>query len=341
MGSSDDHRGNRIQSAIFLVFLYVITKKPIVKVTNLSKTFPPLEKGAGSFCAVDNISFSIGQGKVLGLLGPNGAGKSTTISMLLGVLSPTSGNIRYFGKSLKTHRSEILQHVTFASTYIKMPWRLTVYENLRVYAYMYGLDKSTFEHRAEKFLTRFGVWKHRHKTMNNLSAGQVTRVMLSKAFIPHPKVVLLDEPTASLDPDIAHQIRGFIKQQQQEFDTTILYTSHNMEEVTDVCDRVMFLKNGRIIANDTPDKLVNSFGASKVTLHVSGNTRNLFKIKAELDVSLELNVREAIFTLDETKIPQLISLISKHQIAYSRITMSQPSLEDYFLHISEQEESSS
>lgn len=141
--------------------------KPAIVVDQLTKTYPPSKKGGTSFTAVDTISFQVNTGEIVGLLGPNGAGKSTTISMLLGVLTPTSGEITYFDKDLVTHRSEILQDVTFASTYIRMPWRLSVMENLRVYGYMYGLTKDQFEDRSEKFLTRFGVWGQRHKTINS------------------------------------------------------------------------------------------------------------------------------------------------------------------------------
>src|SRR3972149_1303202 len=204
---------------------------PLV-VHNLTKIFPPEKKGGRPFTAVDDISFKLREGQILGLLGPNGAGKSTTISMLLGTLSPTFGSIRYFDKDFAKHKSESLQHVTFASTYIKMPWRLTVWENLKIYGTLYDVQGKVFDQRMERFLNFFGVWQQRHKTMNLLSAGQVTRIMLAKAFLPYPKIVLLDEPTASLDPDIAHQVREFVKLQRQEYGVSILYTSHNMEEVT-------------------------------------------------------------------------------------------------------------
>ena len=240
--------------------------EPILTVTDLTKIYPPEKKGGTPFTAVNSISFELFEGQILGLLGPNGAGKSTTISMLLGNLSPTSGNIAYFGKNFATHRSEIMNTVTFASTYIRMPWRLSVMENLRVYAFLYGVSEATFQERAKKFLSFFDVWSQRDKTMSQLSAGQITRIMLAKAFIPYPRVVLLDEPTASLDPDIAHQVRAFVQEQQKTFNTSILYTSHNMDEVSEVCDRVLFLKNGTVIANDTPAKLAGSLHTAKMVL---------------------------------------------------------------------------
>lgn len=304
--------------------------KTVVKVNHLRKEYPPVKRGEGRFVAVGDVSFEIKEGEILGLLGPNGAGKSTTIAMLLGVLTPTSGRIEYFGLDFEANRSEILEHVTFASTYIRMPWRLSVMENLRVYGYMYGLTRQQFERRAEKFLSRFGVWEQRNKTMNNLSAGQVTRVMLSKAFIPHPKVVLLDEPTASLDPEIAHQIRGFVKEQQAEFNTTILYTSHNMDEVADVCDRVMFLKNGTIVAVDTPENLVKTLRDVTVTLLVTdkGLDVNIFR---DMKISALMDKRELSVTLREDQVAEFFQTMAHQNVGYSQITLHKPTLEDYFL----------
>jgi ABC-2 type transport system ATP-binding protein len=135
-----------------------------------------------------------------------------------------------------------------------MPWRLSVMENLRIYGYLYGLSKEQFERRAEKFLTRFGVYEQRNKTMNNLSAGQVTRVMLAKALFPTLGLRYLMSQRHRLIR-YSHQIRTFVKEQQKEFNTTMIYTSHNMDEVTDLCDRVIFLKQGKIVAQDTPEHL--------------------------------------------------------------------------------------
>ena len=315
----------------------------LLQVSDLVKTYPPEKKGVPSFTAVDGISFTLQEGEILGLLGPNGAGKSTTISMLLGVLTPTSGSIEYFGRDFFQHRSDVLQQVTFASTYINMPWRLTVWENLRVYGALYGLDARTFKKRAEKFLVSFGVWEQRDKTMNALSAGQKTRVMLAKAFIPHPKIVLLDEPTASLDPDVAHQVRSFVKAQQAEFNTTILYTSHNMDEVADVCDRVLFLKQGKIVASDTPQNLARTITTSKVTLTVTKGWTDLQKLikkfsahilEAEPTYSAP-KIQVITFSLEDTKIAEMLTALTKQGITFSQISITQPTLEDYFLQMSQ------
>lgn len=245
---------------------------PIVTIQDLTKIYPPRRRGAKPFTAVDSVTFEINAGEILGLLGPNGAGKSTIIAMLLGTLTPTSGHITMFGRNFLRDRHICAQDITFASSYIRLPWRLTVWENLRVYGLLYGLRKPLFTERVEKLLHYFGVWKQRHKAISELSAGQITRIMLTKAFLPYPKLVLLDEPTASLDPDIAHQVRAFIQEQQQRFQTTILYTSHNMAEVAELCDRVVFLKEGKIVAVDTPEGLAESVSVQTLEdyfLHIS------------------------------------------------------------------------
>ena len=233
----------------------------ILSVQDLTKIYPPKRRGGSSFTAVDQVSFEVEAGEIVGLLGPNGAGKSTTIAMLLGVLTPTSGNIIMFGKNFLIERSACAEQISFASSYIRLPWRLTIYENLRVYALLYGIKKVEFEQRVQQLLEYFGVWDQRHKAISELSAGQITRVMLAKAFMPHPKLVLLDEPTASLDPEIAHDVRAFLRDQQHKYGTTIIYTSHNMAEVTALCDRVMFMKQGKLVATDTPDRLTQSAAA--------------------------------------------------------------------------------
>lgn len=307
----------------------------ILSVTGLTKVYPPEKKGGQPFTAVNDISFDLEEGQILGLLGPNGAGKSTTISMLLGNLSATAGSITYFGKDFATHKSDVLNQVTFASTYIKMPWRLTVMENLRIYAYLYGVSEKIFQARAKKFLTFFGVWNQRDKTMNNLSAGQITRIMLAKAFIPHPKVVLLDEPTASLDPDIAHQVRDFVRTQQAEYNTSILYTSHNMDEVADLCERVLFLKNGTIVANDTPEKLAKSLNTARMTLRIEDGLKRVRRFCKEQGLEVSVVNRDASIRIDEQKVADFLMLLASEGITYSQIGIDTPTLEDYFLSLSE------
>lgn len=219
-----------------------------------------LTKKFGGFTAVDKISFELRKGEILGLLGPNGAGKTTTIQMLLGTLTPTSGEISYFVE---------LDQVNYASAYSHLPWRLTVEENLQVYARMYGVKDR--RRRIDRLLAEFDVSELGRKTMDGLSAGQKTRVTLCKAFINYPKLILLDEPTASLDPDIAARVRQFLLAQQREYGVSMLFTSHNMAEVTEVCDRVIFLKAGQIVAEDTPEDLAGDATLEEFFLEVARN----------------------------------------------------------------------
>jgi ABC-2 type transport system ATP-binding protein len=302
-----------------------------ISISKLQKIYPPEKKGGKSFTAVDQISFDLEKGEILGLLGPNGAGKSTTISMLLGVLTPTSGTIKYGTKDFVQYRSEILQSVTFASTYIKMPWRLSVMENLTVYGYMYGLSRAEFYGRTKKFLQFFDVWGQRNKTMNELSAGQITRIMLAKAFIPYPKIVLLDEPTASLDPDVSHEVRQFVLAQQKEYDTSILYTSHNMDEVAEVCDRIVFLQHGKVIATGTPADLASSVSVAHMQLTGKSGTKEIEEFARAKGLKVKKEMREVEIAIDEHEIAGFLQQMGNEKIEYTQISITKPTLEDYFL----------
>src|SRR6185295_17057537 len=226
---------------------------PIVEVRHLTKRF-------GDFTAVDGISFDIRPGEILGLLGPNGAGKTTTIQMLLGLITPTAGSINVFGLELNRHREEILQQVNFSSTYISLPYSLTVDENLRVVARLYGL--SDVQRRIDDVIKKLEMDEFRHKVTRKLSSGQHTRLTLAKAFLTEPKILFLDEPTASLDPDIAHKIRSLLKEERRSSGVTILYTSHNMREMEEMSDRIIFLQRGRIVAEGSAQELAVRFGGA-------------------------------------------------------------------------------
>ncbi|GKS59149.1 hypothetical protein YTPLAS18_26760 [Nitrospira sp.] len=224
---------------------------PIVDVRDLTKRF-------GDFTAVDGVSFSIQPGEILGLLGPNGAGKTTTFQMLLGLITPTSGTISMFGLDLATHREAILQQVNFSSTYISMPYSLTVEENLRVIARLYGL--SDVDRRLDDVMKLLEMGDIRLKLTRKLSSGQMTRLTLAKAILTEPKILLLDEPTASLDPDIAHKVRAVLRHVQRSTGLSMLYTSHNMREMEEMSDRIIFLQRGRIVAEGTARSIVEKFG---------------------------------------------------------------------------------
>lgn len=224
---------------------------PVLQVTNLTKRF-------GEFVAVNDVSFSIKPGEILGLLGPNGAGKTTTMHMLLGLITPTSGAIHMFGLDLAAQREQILQAVNFSSTYISMPLALTVEENLWVVARLYGM--SDIARRVDEMVKKLEMEEFRHKVTRKLSSGQMTRLTLAKAFLTEPKILFLDEPTASLDPDIAHKIRSLLKEERRSAGLSILYTSHNMREMEEMSDRIIFLQRGRIVAEGTAQQIVARFG---------------------------------------------------------------------------------
>jgi ABC-2 type transport system ATP-binding protein len=238
-------------------------------VEHLTKIFEKMAWFGGSrqrFTAIDDLSFHLGQAEILGILGSNGAGKTTTIQILLSSLTPTSGNISYFGKSLFKHRSRILQHVAFASTYVKMPAVLTVGQNLDIYAHLYGLSYYERKRAIRHFLEVFDVAHTYDKPMGTLSAGQSTRVMLAKAFLTSPKIILLDEPTASLDPESTLIVRHCILQERKEKGVAFLVTSHDMDEVAAMCDRVLVMKHGKLIASDMPANLAATVHHAKIHL---------------------------------------------------------------------------
>lgn len=224
---------------------------PVLQATNLTKRF-------GEFVAVNDVSFAIRPGEILGLLGPNGAGKTTTMHMLLGLITPTSGSIHVFGMDLATQRERILQQVNFSSTYISMPMALTVEENLWVVARLYGM--TDIARRVDDVVKKLEMEEFRRKITRKLSSGQMTRLTLAKAFLTEPKILFLDEPTASLDPDIAHKIRTLLKEERRSAGLSILYTSHNMREMEEMSDRIIFLQRGRIVAEGTAQEIVARFG---------------------------------------------------------------------------------
>ncbi|MGH7236748.1 MAG: ABC transporter ATP-binding protein [Nitrospiraceae bacterium] len=224
---------------------------PIVEVRGLTKRF-------GEFTAVDGVSFEIHPGEILGLLGPNGAGKTTTIQMLLGLITPTAGSIRMFGLDLARHRETILSQINFSSTYISMPYSLTVEENLRVVAKLYGLTEIT--RHIDDVVKKLEMEEFRTKVTRKLSSGQMTRLTLAKAILTEPKVLFLDEPTGSLDPDIAHKTRSLLKEVRRSTGLSMLYTSHNMREMEEMSDRIIFLQRGKIVAQGTAKEITARFG---------------------------------------------------------------------------------
>jgi ABC-2 type transport system ATP-binding protein len=221
---------------------------PVLEAASLTKRF-------GSVTAVDALTFTARRGEILGLLGANGAGKTTTLQLLLGLTTPTAGSARVFGLDVRTRRREILARVNFSSAYVSLPTNLTAWENLNVFAKLYGLKRP--RPRILELLELFEIPQALNRVTGALSSGQITRLNLCKAFLNDPEVLFLDEPTASLDPDIADKVRRTLGRLQRERGATMIYTSHNMREVEAMCDRVLFLSRGRIVAQGSPREVLD------------------------------------------------------------------------------------
>ena len=225
--------------------------KTIIEVNNLTKKFE-------NSLAVNNLNFKINKGTIIGLLGPNGCGKSTTIGMLLGLIKPTSGSVIIDNKNIENSRTDLLQKMNFISPYIELPKKLTIEENLKVYGKMYGVKN--LEKKIINLMDQLNITKFKNRKTGELSSGQKNRVSLAKALINDPDVLLLDEPTASLDPDVGDYVRGIIENFASSDEKTILIASHNMVEVERLCDEVMMMKAGKIIDKGKSIDLINKHG---------------------------------------------------------------------------------
>lgn len=294
----------------------------VLEVKNLNKRF-------GNFTAVDSISFSIKSGEVVGLLGPNGAGKTTTIQMLLGIMDPTYGQVRYFGKDFTKYRVEILKVLNFASTYISLPWYFKVYEILDIFAQLYEVPNR--KNRIKKLLAEFELEDLQNRSYNNLSSGEKTRLILTKAFLNYPKLLLLDEPTASLDLEIALKVREFLKKQKYEYNVSMLLTSHNMAEVEQLCDRILILDHGRVIDEGTPENLAKNVTECEVELMIIEDRERAITFFDGKEIPYEVD--RFLFTLpmDEKRIAEFLMLLADEKIKYQEISIKKADLEDYFL----------
>ncbi len=223
----------------------------ILEVKKLVKEF----KGARG---VDDISFSVNAGEIVGLLGPNGAGKTTTINIILGVLAKNSGSVEILGKDMESNRSELLEQVNFAAVYAHVPQNMTVKQNLIIFGLLYEVKK--LKERVCDLLREYELESFANTKVGVLSSGEQTRVALAKAALNSPRLLLLDEPTASLDPSTARLIRESIKDYAVKQNAAILWTSHNMHEVEAVCDRVLFLSHGKILLEGKPSELPKKYG---------------------------------------------------------------------------------
>ena len=224
-----------------------------IEIKNLNKQF-------NNILAVKNINFTINKGSIVGLLGPNGCGKTTTIGMMLGLIKPTSGTVFINEKNIEkeNNRTKILEKVNFISPYVELPKKLTVEENLKVYGTMYGVNN--LQDKILDLMKQLNLLEFKKRKTGELSSGQKNRVSLAKALINEPEILFLDEPTASLDPDVGDYIRTYIENFASKKGTTILLASHNMNEVERLCNEVMMMKNGKIIDKGTCNSLINKHG---------------------------------------------------------------------------------
>ena len=225
---------------------------------NIAIHVEKLTKKFGNKIAVDGISFEVKSGTITALLGGNGAGKTTTISMLLGLLLPTDGRIQVLGEDMITSRHRVLSRINFGSPYVDLPKRLTVRENLRVFAGLYGLRQA--DQRIKELASALVLEEFINQPTGQLSSGQLTRVALAKALINAPTLLLLDEPTASLDPDTGDWVRSYLEEYARKTGATILLASHNMNEVDRLCSNVLMMKQGKIVDYGTPTDLVERYG---------------------------------------------------------------------------------
>ena len=225
--------------------------KLAIEINNLNKSFR-------NILAVKNINFKIDKGTIIGLLGPNGCGKSTTIGMMLGLIKPTSGTVLINGQNIENNRTNLLEKMNFISPYIELPKKLTVEENLKVYGRLYGVKN--LESKISELMEKLKLTQFKKRKTGELSSGQKNRVSLAKALVNDPEILLLDEPTASLDPDVSDYIRTFIEDFASKKGTTILLASHNMNEVERLCHEVMMMKNGEIIDKGKSSDLINKHG---------------------------------------------------------------------------------
>jgi ABC-2 type transport system ATP-binding protein len=232
-----------------------MSDRPALRATHLRKVY-------SSVTALDDISFTVNRGEIVGLLGPNGAGKTTTINMVLGVLAATTGSVEIDGVDISKQRARALARTNFAAVYAALPGNLTVVENLRFFGLLYGIERLKI--RVEELLTEFDLAHLRHTKCGVLSSGEQTRAALAKALLNRPQLLLLDEPTASLDPSAAQLIRAKIKSLATQDRCGILWTSHNMNEVEEVCDRVLFLSRGKVLLEGNPRTLPHEHGSASL-----------------------------------------------------------------------------
>lgn len=293
-----------------------------------------LTKSFGDFRAVDQIGFAVPRGSVIGLLGPNGAGKTTTIQMLMGTIELTSGSIRYFGEDFAHNRLACLQRINYTSAYNELLGAISVRENLAVFANLYGLKNP--RRKISQLVELFEIGDFLNKTFSHLSAGQRTRVSIAKALLNDPELVMMDEPTASLDPDIADKVISMIETARHERRLSILFTSHNMSEVARICDEVILLDHGKIIRMATPRTLASEIRHPVVSFHFDGPpavvTRHLHSLGTEATLNTDKHVTVEV---ENHRLSSVIGSLDRLPgITVTDVDIRKPDLEEAFVHFS-------
>jgi ABC-2 type transport system ATP-binding protein len=302
----------------------------IVHMTNLALDVADLIKDYSSYRAVDGISFSVEKGQVLGLLGPNGAGKTTTIQMLLGITLPTAGSIKYFGHDFAENKQACLQRINFASAYTSLQKRITVIENLRVFAGLYGTSRPKL--KIAELLDYFQVSYTGNVKFGDLSSGEKTRVILAKSLLNDPELLLMDEPTASLDPDIADKVLSLIEKLREDQQITILATSHNMAEVERICDEVIFLEKGKVISRDTPANYIKKIDIAEVRLYFKSAASIIKPILHKFADSFDFTANDqVVLKLHVPQIARFLAEVHRSGIEITDIDVHKPTLDNVFI----------
>lgn len=297
----------------------------VLEVRNLTKTY-------GSFTAVNGISFSVPRGTIVGFLGPNGAGKTTTIQILSGITLPNGGTISYFGMDFGKEREACLQKVNTTSAFNTLMGRISVWENLFVFAELYQVPNA--RKKIADLLEQLEATDIANRLYKDLSSGQKTRVNLVKSLLNDPELLLMDEPTASLDPDIADKTLTLIERLRTERNLSILYTSHNMNEITRICDEVIFLDRGSIVAHDTPLNLTKRISHATLCVIFDTKTEALENLLREKGLTYRFPEHTTVeVEATEQAIPGLLFDMSKTGIWIEDIEIRKPTLEDVFLQI--------
>lgn len=300
-----------------------------IEVKNLTRTF-------GHVVAVDHISFEVDEGEIFGFLGANGAGKTTTIMMLTTALNPTSGNATVCGHDIVKDRNELRKYMAVVFEELSLDTDLTARENLDFHARMYHIPRRVREERVSRALGLVGLKGKQNMLVKHYSGGMQRRLEIARAMINEPRILFLDEPTLGLDVQTRRMLWDYARKLNRESGTTVLLTTHYVEEADYLCDRLAILEQGKILVTDTPEGLKSSLGDSLLSVKLLQGADGLAKLLREVNWVKEVNQRDGWLDLSvesgETKIPEVARLAKEHGFAISSVSQHKPSLEDAFLH---------